>query len=689
MKKFIFTGILLTSMLFSALGQTVLINETFEDYANGAKLVAAAQAMGRDYWRAWNAYNVNEDATIVTEQHSGGAQSAKLVKDNDVVLLLGNKTSGAYALDFKMYVPTGQTGYFNILHKPPVNGNGHEWAMEIYFNSNGTITLHADQQNLNVGTFTLATWLNIGLVFDLDEDVAAIAVNGTTLRTWKFSLKPGGEQGTKQLGGMDLYGGDNSHVFNYYIDDVVFKQTSDPLPLPTVTFTGDLEKKIKPGETANVSTFINSEEPETQDAIWSTLIKYPDLDYGTQKDFTLALCDEYSVQATLGYLATSNYTIEMAMRLTPNDYKDKIGGEINKIYYFVGIAPSIPIGDLTFRVYGQGKTAYDEGEILAEKVLPLSQMVQNTWNSVTLDEGVKLNGGEYWITVEFECPPTVEGEGPYPLSMDAGPSAWGGDWDRRNKGPWGRVEKYGNFAIKADCSGKVRDAFVFADQTFGTTKAEESTPVIFNFQTGTYPNKESFEATLFITSNDEVTPIIEIPILMIVDDEIASSDVRVKEVLVNDSIAKLSTDPAYDYRVSIKTDKYFANIVVTTEHPAATVTGDGEQPIIKGVNNLTFTVTAEDGTTTKDYILRILADIVSISEIESSVQFYPNPVVDYLYLKSDIAIEQVTIFDLTGKVVKQIKQPAPSIDLSDLSAGFYLLQVNTAEGASTQRFVKE
>ena len=206
MKKFIFTGILLTSMLFPAFGQ-VLINETFEDYVAGAKLVQAAQSMGHMYWSSWNAYNAAEDATIVTEQAQGGTKSAKFVVDNDVVLLLNNQVSGAYKVEFKMYVPSGQTGYFNVLHKPPVNGAGQEWAAEIYFNSTGIISIKADQNVDNIGSFSHATWMNIELVFDLDEDVTAFSVNGTQLRTWQFSLKPGnsgGEQGTKQLGGMDF-----------------------------------------------------------------------------------------------------------------------------------------------------------------------------------------------------------------------------------------------------------------------------------------------------------------------------------------------------------------------------------------------------------------------------------------------------------------------------------------------------
>ncbi|MCL2510851.1 MAG: T9SS type A sorting domain-containing protein [Bacteroidales bacterium] len=699
MKKFIFTGILMASMLLAFGQPTVLITETFEDYSVGDKLVQKAQSMGRMYWTAWNKYDVKEDATIVSEQASEGTQSAKFAVDNDVVLLLGNQTSGSYTLDFKMYIPSGKTGYFNVLHKPPVNGAGQEWAMEIYFNANGTITLHADLQNINAGNYTQATWLAISMDFDLDEDYAILKLNGTELRGWKFSLKPGGEQGTKQLGGLDLYGGSSApgqQVFDYYIDDIVYTQTSDPKPLPTVTVDGDLLKKLLPKEAGNVSATLKSEDPETQDATWSMYVEYPVLDEGTQTDIDLTICDEWSVETTLTYLYPYNFTIEMATRLTPNDYKNFIGGEIKDIAYYVGIAPNVPIGDITFRVYGQGDNAFDEGEILAEKVLPLAQMKQYDWNGITLDEGVKLTGGEYWVAVSFLCPPGIEGVGPYPLSMDAGPSSWGGDWDRANGGPWKRVGSYGNYAIKVNGSGKVRDAFVTVDKAFGTTLPGASTPLTFAFNAGNYPNGE-YEAKLIVMSNDADNPVIEKSIVMIVDDEVESTNTNVEEVTVDDVVIPAATSGSYDYRVeiTIPETKITIDIAVTPEHPKANVTGQiGEQPVNAtqvGAQNLyTFTVTAEDGTE-KDYTLMVFAKLgaTAISELNNAVQLYPNPVTEHLYMKSDVTIDRVVIYDLTGKVVKQVEQPGISVDLKDLSSGFYLLRVTTAQGEAMQKFIKE
>ena len=699
MKKFMFFGILLTTVLFAtrAFGQP-LITETFEDYTVGSKLVQQAKMFGYTHWTTWDgSVGGAIDATITSEQAQQGTNAAKFAIDNDVILLLGDKVSGAYKVTFYMYVPSGQTGYFNVLHKVPGSPGGHEWAMEIYFES-GVITIYAGSQSgQTLGSYPQATWLKIELTFDLDEDQAAIALNDNTLHTWKFSIVAGGGDGTKQLGGIDFYGGETGSVFNYYIDNIVYEQISDELPLPIVTvFPDTIVKELKSSETGNTTALINNEGEGTQDALWFTYIKYPDSDLGTYEDsFNLIMCNENSVYSDgnggLGYGTGANYIVEMAMRLTPEDYKTKLGGEITEVSYFVYAAPHAPVGDLTFRVYGQGYGLNVEGDVLAEKVLSKSQFTYDAWNSVTLDEAVKLTGGEYWVTVEFEAIPTTS----FPMAHDDGPAKWGGDWDRLNHGPWSRLIDGGggysyNYAIKAKGSGTVRDVFVAVDKATGTTKPGESTTLTFTFNSGTYP-EDRYEATLIVHSNDETNPVIEVPILMIVDNHAPNTNAEVKQVMVDDSIATVQASGT-DFRVTVPyTEK--VNIVVTPEDDKATVTGQtGEQAVIAGTQNkFAFTVTAEDKETIKDYTLTVIVDFKppAISELNKSVKLFPNPVTDYLYIESEFPIEHITIYDLTGKMVKQIRQATTGIDMSDLATGFYLMKITTEQGEAVHKFVKQ
>lgn len=61
------------------------------------------------------------------------------------------------------------------------------------------------------------------------------------------------------------------------------------------------------------------------------------------------------------------------------------------------------------------------------------------------------------------------------------------------------------------------------------------------------------------------------------------------------------------------------------------------------------------------------------------ISFYPNPVKDYLNIDSNTAIKSITIFDLTGKTVRTIKnaENIQSVDLSGLNQGMYILSTDT------------
>ncbi|MBL6949369.1 MAG: T9SS type A sorting domain-containing protein [Bacteroidales bacterium] len=93
--------------------------------------------------------------------------------------------------------------------------------------------------------------------------------------------------------------------------------------------------------------------------------------------------------------------------------------------------------------------------------------------------------------------------------------------------------------------------------------------------------------------------------------------------------------------------------------------------------------------------------VVGIPEPEadpgSIVQsLYPNPAYEWIHVsvKSDISVNEITIFDLSGKAIKR-KVPIGTnagshrIDVSNLPAGLYFLAVSASTGSATQKFVKQ
>jgi hypothetical protein len=81
---------------------------------------------------------------------------------------------------------------------------------------------------------------------------------------------------------------------------------------------------------------------------------------------------------------------------------------------------------------------------------------------------------------------------------------------------------------------------------------------------------------------------------------------------------------------------------------------------------------------------------VSIQEVEdSNLYIYPNPVKDMMTISYDKAISQIDVYDVNGKLVKTFTTVNGTINISDLSDGVYMLNIQTEEGLMVRKIVKE
>lgn len=71
-------------------------------------------------------------------------------------------------------------------------------------------------------------------------------------------------------------------------------------------------------------------------------------------------------------------------------------------------------------------------------------------------------------------------------------------------------------------------------------------------------------------------------------------------------------------------------------------------------------------------------DITELNETHQKY-FYPNPAINHIQLSPDV--KNITIYTLTGTVLKQIDNPSPTIDLSDLSKGAYIVKLELKNGS--------
>ena len=206
--------------------QTTLISEDFEKYEPGAKLV---QSTDDAFWATWNnAPGGNEDPVITDENALSGDKSVHIVKDNDLVLLLDERTSGRYKVNFNMYVKQGKNGYFNLLHE--FNASESLWAFECFMNNNRDIEISYHGSRNFAYQYEQDVWIEVEIIIDTDDDFFSVSFDGLPIfyEKWSTSVE-GDDNGT--LAALNFYGWSDEQAqteADFFVDDIVFSETIIP-----------------------------------------------------------------------------------------------------------------------------------------------------------------------------------------------------------------------------------------------------------------------------------------------------------------------------------------------------------------------------------------------------------------------------------------------------------------------------
>ena len=200
-----------------------VVNENFESYDAGSYMstVAAPQ------WEMWGTGVLG--GLVSEEQAHGGTKSMKSYisgsTKTDVIFNMNDLTTGRYRVEFYMYIPTGHTGYYNLLQD--FNGQNSKWGIQLTFN-NGTITIDANGSQYT-HPYTADSWTKIQHFVDLDNDWVDFYLNDELVISYQWSKGVNGAGGVNKLDAIDFY----SHTVNnqsglYYIDDLVIESVPAP-----------------------------------------------------------------------------------------------------------------------------------------------------------------------------------------------------------------------------------------------------------------------------------------------------------------------------------------------------------------------------------------------------------------------------------------------------------------------------
>ena len=197
----------------------LLICDDFESYTEGEALTTQS-----NLWRLWP--GANRDALVdrsgrnkyILLDHQGGTES-------DVLLDLGNVTSGTYELSFRLWTFSGTSGYFNIQHNSNFASNSQaNWAYHVQFNNGaGLIRIGSFSSPISEGSFSYTpdSWNTVTQTFDLDNDIVQLTINGQLLGSWQFSA--GSLIQEKRLGALNFFANDNFNA-RFAVDNVCFTQ---------------------------------------------------------------------------------------------------------------------------------------------------------------------------------------------------------------------------------------------------------------------------------------------------------------------------------------------------------------------------------------------------------------------------------------------------------------------------------
>ncbi len=91
----------------------------------------------------------------------------------------------------------------------------------------------------------------------------------------------------------------------------------------------------------------------------------------------------------------------------------------------------------------------------------------------------------------------------------------------------------------------------------------------------------------------------------------------------------------------------------------------------------------------EDYTLKVLPKELGTQDHgKTTVYVYPNPVHDVLKISTSERVLDVTVYALDGKLVKSVKS-ANEVDMTNLTAGTYVVKVKTSASEKTYKVIKK
>ena len=220
---------LLAITLCLALGiNAQIIDDNLESYSLGP-----IGAQNTSVWSVWSGTpsSPSDEDLIISNDVAIDGQSGFVgagAGPQDVMLLLGNQTSGTYTLRFEMFIPFSRTGYFNFQGETENGGAGNSGmgvfnSPNIVFNNTQSVSgapgsagfyPNIDDDDPTVSwNYPENDWFTVSIFFDVDALSYTLTVDGTEIAPQPFDADT-------TVGAIDFFALDANN--EYYIDNILF-----------------------------------------------------------------------------------------------------------------------------------------------------------------------------------------------------------------------------------------------------------------------------------------------------------------------------------------------------------------------------------------------------------------------------------------------------------------------------------
>ena len=100
----------------------------------------------------------------------------------------------------------------------------------------------------------------------------------------------------------------------------------------------------------------------------------------------------------------------------------------------------------------------------------------------------------------------------------------------------------------------------------------------------------------------------------------------------------------------------------------------------------------EDGKTSVSFAQMFDGEMLSVNDnYETKCNIYPNPASDRVTIATEVRVEEIAIYDIYGRTMRQQVNETTSqqvIDVADLENGIYFINIKTDKGNIVKRFIK-